>query len=229
MRWGRGTPDRPRPPYRRRAPAAHGLRLRRRRARQGGTATLYVDGDQVAAGQVERTHITMFTFDEPPTSVATLAPRSPTPTPDRQRLHRHRPLGPDRLGRRRPSPPHPTRAVASGGHDPPLARVQASSARATPQLRRDSARHAEQGRAACWVPLHGVRAGEVAWPHLIFDGSASVDPCHALELLRHLRLADRGLLAGGVPRSVTELSQGGPAGALRRACRAAGRWTGRPR
>ena len=165
----------------------------------------------------------------PPTSVATLAPRSPTPTPDRQRLHRHRPLGPDRLGRRRPSPPHPTRAVASGGHDPPLARVQASSARATPQLRRDSARHAEQGRAACWVPLHRVRAGEVAWPHLILHGSASVDPCHALELLRHLRLADRGLLAGGVPRPVTELSQGGPAGALRRACRAAGRWTGRPR
>src|SRR5262249_25292784 len=30
-------------------------------------------------------------------------------------------------------------------------------------------------------------------------------------------------------RAVTEFSQGGPPGALRRACRAAGRWTGQPR
>ena len=132
--------------------------------------------DQVAAGRIERTHITMFTFDETTNVGRDSGSPVTTPTPDRQRLHRHRPLGPDRLGRRRPSPPHPTRAVSSGGHDPPLARVQASSARATPQLRRDSARHAEQGRAACWVPLHRVRAGEVAWPHLILHGSVSVDP-----------------------------------------------------
>ena len=31
---------------------------------KGATATLYVDGDQAGSGRVERTHITMFSFDE---------------------------------------------------------------------------------------------------------------------------------------------------------------------
>jgi arylsulfatase A-like enzyme len=31
---------------------------------KGGTATLYVDGDEAASGRVERTHYTMYTFDE---------------------------------------------------------------------------------------------------------------------------------------------------------------------
>ena len=31
---------------------------------KGGTATLYVDGDEAAAGRVERTHAILFSFDE---------------------------------------------------------------------------------------------------------------------------------------------------------------------
>ena len=56
-------------------PGPHGVRLRRRRRRQGRNRPLFVDDDQVGEGRVERTQPLPFASDEPLRSAATTARR----------------------------------------------------------------------------------------------------------------------------------------------------------
>ena len=85
---------------------------------KGGTVTLYVDGQQVASGRVPRTHPLSFSLDET-TDVGrdTGAPVSPDYPRRRQRLHRHRRLGPPGTRRRQPRPPHRRPRPAAPRHD----------------------------------------------------------------------------------------------------------------
>jgi hypothetical protein len=48
----------------RKAPGANGIRIRRRRAGQGGDVSLYYDGELVGEGRVERTQPMIYSADE---------------------------------------------------------------------------------------------------------------------------------------------------------------------
>ena len=87
---------------------------------KGGTATLFVDGQQVGQGRVEATVPMLFSVDE------TVAPGSDTGSP----VADDYPADPHFSGTivwvqledraRRPGPPHHRRGAPPGGHEPPM-------------------------------------------------------------------------------------------------------------
>ena len=88
---------------------------------KGGTATLYIDGDEAASGRVERTHAFVFSLDETTdVGIDTGSPVSPDYQRRQQRLHRHHQLGPHRHRRRLPRPPHRPRPTHALRHEPPV-------------------------------------------------------------------------------------------------------------
>ena len=108
----------------RRPPGADGVRLRRRRPRQGRHRHLYVDGDKVGEGRVEATVPMVFSADET-TDVGrdTATPVSNDYTGETSVVHRPGQLGPDRPRRRRrgPRPPDHAGGAAPGRDGPPVA------------------------------------------------------------------------------------------------------------
>ena len=87
---------------------------------KGGTATLYIDGEQVADARVERTHITLYTFDETTDVGRDTGARSPPTTRPATTPSPARSSGSDRPRRRQPRPPHPRRDPLRRRHDPPV-------------------------------------------------------------------------------------------------------------
>ena len=92
---------------------------------KGGTATLYIDGDEVGAGRVDATQALIFSGDET-TDVGSDAatPVSDDYGPGGSRVQRPRALGPDRHRRRRRGqrPPHHPGGAAPDRDGAPVTR-----------------------------------------------------------------------------------------------------------
>ena len=122
---------------------------------KGGDVTLYVDGEQVGTGRVRRPTRSSSRWTRPSTSAATPARPSPRTTARRQRVHRHRRLGPDRRRRRRPRPPPLPRRAPPPRHGQAIARFTASPVRASARASAGGRPTGPSGTSASRCPRAG--------------------------------------------------------------------------